>query len=323
MATPDTTAAELGARGLLDARLVLVTGKGGTGKTTYAAALALLAAVKGRRVLLAEIDSQRPALSPVFGIEPGFEAQEVREGLHISNLVWDGSLRSFLTGLVPSRRVVRLLLANRMVSRFLDFTPGSQEIVTLSALGDQVGQYDLVVADLPASGHAFSLLDITRSALGLFRSGPVRTRAQELRALLGSETTRLALMALPEEMVVNETIETYQKLHHYDLINTPPVVFLNRATLPTLTEDERTLLSRLSQAELDPLQAEFVRAGRWEDELEQGTADSVARLSESFPDPPILVPPAPPGGVPQEVVGSVAAHLGRSIGVTRRELAWP
>ncbi len=310
-------------QGLLDARLVMLTGKGGTGKTTFSAALALIAATLGRRVLLVEIDSQRPAFTPVFGVEPGYQPISVRDRLEIANLVWDDSLKTFLTGLVPSRRVVNLILTNRMVSRFLDFTPGSQEIVTLSALGEQVGKYDLVIADLPASGHAFSLLDITRSALGLFRSGPVRTRAQELRQLLGKPTTRMALVALPEEMVVNETIETYQKLLDYELISQPPVVFLNRATLPTLTDDERALLSRLSGSGLTGLSAEFVRAGRWEDELEQGTAESAARLAEIMPGEPILVPPAPPGGIATEVVGSVAAHLGRLVGVTRRELRWP
>jgi anion-transporting ArsA/GET3 family ATPase len=194
--------------------------------------------------------------------------------------------------------------------------------VTLSALADHVGGYDVVVADLPASGHAFSLLDITRSALGLFRSGPVRTRATELRALLGQKTTRLALVALPEEMVVNETIETRERLERYELLSRTPAVFLNKATLPTLTADERTLLARLSEAKLDPLQAEFVRAGRWEDELEQGTADARDRLRVAFGEEPLLVPPAPPGGIAQQVVESVSVHLGRLVGVTRRELQW-
>ncbi|HHO50519.1 MAG TPA: hypothetical protein ENK18_06495 [Deltaproteobacteria bacterium] len=310
------------ARGLLEARLILITGKGGTGKTTFASALALLAALRGKRVLLLEIDSQRPALTPVFGVAPTYEPQQIRDNLEIANLTWQEALQSFLASLVPSRRIVRLILSNRMVGRFLDFTPGSREIVTLSVLGDRVGDYDLVIADLPASGHAFSLLDITRSAMGLFRSGPVRHRAEELRELLTSPTTRMVLVSLPEEMVVNETIETYQKLDRYELISRPPVVFLNRATLPTFTDEERTLLGRLCNSELSPLADEFVRAGRWEDELEQATAASQARLLETLPEPPLLVPPAPPGGIPREVVGSVATHLGRLVGISRRELRW-
>lgn len=310
------------ARALLDSRLLMVTGKGGTGKTTFAAALAVLAALRGKRTLLCELDSQRPAMTPIFGLSPAFAPERVREGLDLCNVTWQEALQQFLAGIVPSRRVVGLVTANRMVSRFLDFTPGSQEIVTLSALADHVEGYDLVVADMPASGHAFSLLDITRSALGLFRSGPVRNRAAELREVLARPSTRVALVALPEEMVVNETIETHDRLRRYELLSQTPAVFLNRATLPTLTADERTLLGRLADAPLDPLQAEFVRAGRWEDELEQGTADSMARLGEAFGLQPVLVPPAPPGGVARTVVESVAAHLGRLVGITRRELAW-
>jgi MinD-like ATPase involved in chromosome partitioning or flagellar assembly len=309
-------------RALLDSRLVLITGKGGTGKTTFASALALLATARGKRVLLAEIDSQRPALTPIFGREPGYAPVKVKDGLELCNLTWQAALTSFLTALVPSRRVVGLILSNKIVSRFLDFTPGSQEIVTLSALIDQVDKYDLVIADLPASGHAFSLLDVTRSALGLFRSGPVRARASELRSVLQAPTTRVALVALPEEMVVNETLETRDRLDRFELLSGPPCVFLNRATLPTLTIEERELIHRLGQHGLEPLQAEFVRAGRWEDELEQGTAESAERLNASMGREVVLVPPAPPGGVPKQVVESVAAHLGRLVGLTRRELQW-
>ncbi len=307
---------------LLASRLVLVTGKGGTGKTTFSTALAVLAAHQGRRVLLAELDSQRPALTPVFGVEPQFAPLEVRPRLDIANLVWPDALHAFLTTLVPSRRIVKLILSNRMVARFLDFTPGSQEIVTLSALGEHTQSYDLVIADMPASGHAFSLLDITRSAMGLFRSGPVRGRAEELRALIREASTRMVLISLPEEMVVNETIETYERLTRFDHVAQPPVVFLNRATRPTYTPEERELLARLEASPLNELQAEFVRAGRWEAELEQATEESLERLGEALPSTMMLVPPAPPGATAQQAVGHVAAHLGRQVGIARRDLDW-
>jgi len=306
---------------LLDSRLVMVTGKGGTGKTTYAAAIAMLAAARGRRTLLAEVDNQRPALTPIFGVEPHYQPEEVRENLDICNVTWSEALKSFLKRLVPSRRVVSLILDNAMVQRFLDFTPGSQELVTLSVLGEHASEYDLVVVDMPASGHAFSLLDITRSALGLFRSGPVRQRAQELRTLLSRRTTRMVFVSLPEEMVVNETIETYTKMEEFELVSRPPAVFLNRATLPSLTDDERELLARMGATDgLDAVQHEFLQAGRWEDALEQATAHSAERLEEALHHGAILVPPAPPGGIPSKVVESVAAHLGRLVGVARRDL---
>jgi anion-transporting ArsA/GET3 family ATPase len=308
--------------GLLSSRLVMVTGKGGTGKTTFAAALAVLAAARGRRTLLCEIDNQRPSMTAIFGKAPRNAPQKVRDGLDVCNIEWEPALESFLEALVPSRRIVKLILGNQIVSRFLDFTPGSQELVELSALAHHIEQYDTVIVDMPASGHAFSLLDITRSAMGLFRSGPVRRRAAELRELLVAPSTRVVFVALPEEMVVNETLETLQRMRSFELIGGEPVVYLNRATLPTLTDDERGVIAKLTDLALSPAQEEFVRAGRWEDVLEQGTALSQQRLSDGVTIDPVLVGPAPPGGSGRDVVLDVAATLGRGVGLTRRDLTW-
>lgn len=307
---------------LLEHRLLLVTGKGGTGKTTYAAALAVLAAAKGKRVIVAEVDTQISSMDSIFQTKTEFKPKNVRHGLDVCNIRWEFALESFLHRVVPVRRVVRMILRNKIVNRFLDFTPGSRELVTLSIIGQLVESYDLVIVDMPASGHAFSLLDILRSAMGLFRSGPVLTHVLQLQERFRDASTRLVLVALPEEMVVNETLETYHRMRRAGMLTQKPVVFLNRATLPSLTEPERELISRLSSAELPGHLDEFVVAGSWEDQLEQATMRSQLRLAERLDDQPMLVPPAGAGGVPNQVVGSVAAHLGRNIGLTRRKIAW-
>jgi len=178
------------------------------------------------------------------------------------------------------------------------------------------------VVDMPASGHAFSLLDILRSAMGLFRSGPVLTHVLQLQERFRDPSTRMVMVAIPEEMVVNETLETYHRMRRAGMLTKPPAVFLNRATMPSLTDPERGLIGRLSDPPLEGGLDEFVVAGSWEDQLEQATMRSQRRLSERLDEQPALVPPAGAGGVPREVVGAVAAHLGRTIGVTRRKLAW-
>lgn len=307
---------------VLRSNLVMVTGKGGTGKTTTATALAVLGARMGRDTVLCEIDNQRPSVDAVFGRELGFEPTEVLPGLQACNIDFPGSLRAFVHRMVPVRRVVRLVLDNRMVSRFLDFTPGSRELVIMSRLGELAEAHDLVVVDMPASGHAFSLLDVLRSARGLFRSGPVRTLAENLTEVVQARDTRLVFVALPEEMVVNETLETLQRMRSGELVGGPPTVILNRATLPSMTEGERELIRRLSTQELDPAAQEFVRAGTWEDRLEQATAASIGRLQEAFSHPPALVPPSGGGGVPREIVQAVAVHLGRMVGLARRDVQW-
>lgn len=305
-----------------DSKLLLVTGKGGTGKTTFTAALGALGAARGRRTLVCEMDIQRPSMEAVFEVRASFEPLPVRPNLWLSNVLYEDSLETFVKTLVPVRGMAGMVLQNGMVRRFMDFTPGAREMVTLSALGTLWERYDLVVVDMPASGHAFSLLDITRSALGLFRSGPMRQRATEVIDMIHDARTRMVFVALPEEMVVNETLETYQRMESFGLLKQPGMVFLNRATLPSLTDEERLLLARLGHVKLDPEGAEFVRAGRWEDELEQATAASRDRLTAALPVAPVLVPPAPPGGTPRSIAEAVSVHLGRSMGLTRRDLTW-
>jgi anion-transporting ArsA/GET3 family ATPase len=307
---------------LLQNRLLLVTGKGGTGKTTFAAALATLAAASGRRTVLAEVDAQWSAMDAIFDAEVGFEPVEVRENLRVCNIRWEAALEAYLRGVVPMKRVVRLVLENAIVNRFLDFTPGSRELVMMSIIGNLVEENDLVVVDMPASGHAFALLDILRSAMGLFRSGPIRARTEQLVTLIRDKSTRMVLVGLPEEMVVNETLETFERMKEAGQLSGPPAVFINRSTMPSLSDDERELLRRLSEADLSPNQREFVAAGRWEDALEQATARAQQRLTEALPEPPVLVPPAGSGGIPREVVGSVVVNLGRRIGLTRRDIQW-
>lgn len=307
---------------LLDSRVLWVTGKGGTGKTSYAAALAALGAAKGKRTLLCEVDTSRPAMSAIFSHEDSFEPTQVAPNLDLSNVNWDGALAAYVQTYIPVRRLVKSVLDNRVVRRFLDFAPGARELFILSAIVSRVEDYDLVVVDMHASGHAFSMLDITHSATRLFRSGPMLKRAQEMRELLVDPGTRTVFVALPEEMVVNETLETRDRMAEHALLGGPSVAFLNRATLPSLSEDERALLARLDAASLDETGREFVRAGVWEDRLEQATEQAIGRLTEAFGSAPVLVPPVGGGSEPRHVVRQIAASLGRHVGVSRRELSW-
>lgn len=307
---------------LLGSRLLWVTGKGGTGKTTFAAALAVLGSIKGKRTLLCEVDTSRPAMEAIFGREAPFDPVEVLPRLSLANVHWDGALAAYVHTYVPLRPLVTKILENRMVRRFLDFAPGARELFLLSRIAHLAEGYDLVVVDMHASGHAFSMLDITRSAVGVFRSGPLLDRAKQLIEVLRAPTTRTVFVALPEEMVVNETLETRARMEASNLLGGPPVVLLNKATLPSLSAAERQLLARLEGAHLSGAAAEFVRAGVWEDRLEQATSESRDRLRAAFGHEPILVPPTGAVAAPRSNVSAVALHLGRQVGVTRRELPW-
>ncbi len=282
---------------LLSSRLLFVTGKGGTGKTTLALAFARAAAGQGRRVCLAEVDNQRPSLTEYYDFQPGFQPVAVSPRLAITNITWFEALEEWLGRFVPVQRVVRLILGNRMVRLFLDVTPGSREVVTFARLMQLLEAYDLVVVDLPASGHAISFFRVFSGAASLFPAGPVRRTMDEALLRIARDDTQLVLCALPEEMVVNETIETWQKLRAVIPELAMPLVVLNQGMQPVLTPHEHSLLERLAQdlghgshqAQQGP-ELELVRAGHWEAEREQATGLAEQRLQDET-DMELLVAP--------------------------------
>lgn len=306
-------------RKLLNSRLILVTGKGGTGKTTVSAALGRLSAERGARTIVAEVDTFRPALTPMLGKKPVYKPTAVAPNLHICNISWREALVEWLKAHVPGQRVVRRILDNKLVQTFLDATPGLRETVILSRVVTLLEQYDRVVVDMPASGHAISLLGVPNVALGLMRGGPIRDRAKVILRHLSAPTTALVIVGLPEEMVVNETVELWQRLQKEVPSLRPPLIVLNRAALPSLSPDERALLERLEALDSSTLtaaQVELIRAGRWEATLEASTAESLTRLDQELGVP--VVPVARLGalggfdGGPVRIVQQVASTLKRA-----------
>ena len=276
---------------LLSSRLILVTGKGGTGKTSLSAAIGIMSAKQGRRTLIVEVDNFHPSLTRLFGAKPVYVPRQVSDNLFICNLTWMSALKDWLKATVKSRRITRLILDNRMATVFLDATPGAREIVILSKIISLMEDFDQVVVDLPASGHALGILRVPRTATRLMRSGPVREKAEQILEVFREASTSLAIIGLPEEMVVNETLELWEKIHREVPEIQAPKIFLNRSSPPSLTDDEVSLLGRLEAAGLDdPAAAELLQAGRWEEELERATAEALERLQESMGDEVVTFP---------------------------------
>ncbi len=296
---------------LVYGQVVFVTGKGGVGKTSVSAALARLAASQGRKVLLAEVDSQRSALSPLFGVEVGFEPVEAQENLWLCNIDWYNALHDWIERVVPSRRVVDLILSNHIVRLFLDATPGNREVVTLSKVCWLRPDFDLIVVDLPASGHATALMHSPGRTLELFRVGPIYQRSIESQALLHDPGTFMILVALPEEMVINETVETFRKLRRQVPKLRAPLVVLNRSSRPSLSADERLLLQRLSEEERPGPEEELLLSGRWESRLEVATGRAIERLGREIGVELIDVPRLSPEKGAAHLVRNLAAALAR------------
>lgn len=206
--------------GLLDRRLLLVTGKGGVGKSTVAAALALRLASAGMRTLLCEVNADRRLGRMLGHPEEGPDVTPVEPNLSMVDLEPDAAMREYVLSKIRLERVYRAVFENRMVRYFLRFVPSLAETVMLGKVmwhlrqwPDAPGGFDRIVLDLPATGHALTLLGVPQSLVSALPSGPMATEAGWMLDLLTDPViTSAVLVSLPEELPVNETLELAQAL---------------------------------------------------------------------------------------------------------------
>ena len=176
---------------LLDRRLVVVTGKGGVGKSTVSAALAVLAARRGKRVLVAEVDA-RERVAPLLGGRPsGPVVRQVVPGISTVNVDPRHALEEYALMVVKVRALYQAVFENRVVRFFLRAVPSLAETLMLGkilheARSESGGRprWDLVVVDAPATGHAVQLLGVPRALRDTVPAGPLRRDADWMQALL-------------------------------------------------------------------------------------------------------------------------------------------
>lgn len=200
---------------LFDLDLLFVTGKGGVGKTTVAAAIAEVAARRGQRVLVCEMDA-KGALATAFEVgELSFETTEVAPNLYAMSMSTEDSLREYLRLYVKIPLVGRLGVLASTFDFVADAAPGVKEILAVGKLCWEVKErnYDLVVVDAEASGHVVSQIGAPRVIADLVQVGLVREQTQWMLDILEDpERTGVVVTTTPEEMPVIESIELLQRL---------------------------------------------------------------------------------------------------------------
>ena len=216
-------------------RLIFVTGKGGVGKTTMAAAMARVFASEGARVLLCSVDT-RSDLASLFGLdELSFVPHAVDEHLSVMGMNTEDALRDYL------KLNLRVPLVSKLgpLSAALDFVataaPGVREILTIGKICYDVreARYDVVIVDAPATGHVVSLLAAPQALQELVRVGLIRGQTEWMREILADpERTGVVVVTTPEEMPVAETLELLVSLRTKTDVDVAAVI-LNR-TLPEL-----------------------------------------------------------------------------------------
>jgi anion-transporting ArsA/GET3 family ATPase len=314
-------------------RLHVVTGKGGTGKTTVAAALALALASDGRTVLLVETEG-RQGIAQLFDAPPlPYEERRVavtRGGGEVKALAIDveEALLDYLDMFYNLRRAGRALRKMGAIDFATAIAPGLRDVLLTGKIKEAVTRrhdgrpvYDAVVVDAPPTGRITRFLGVTAEMSQLARSGPIKTQSDGVMAVLRSPQTAVHLVTLLEDMPVQETADAIAELTKADL----PVgsVIVNMATEPILppADLERATEGRLTGEDLratlpaahlpaglaDALAVEAVdHARRWAAQNE--LRDEVEAMDRPIADLPLLPGPMDLGCL-FELAGRLEEHL--------------
>lgn len=283
---------------LAQKKMILVTGKGGTGKTSLSVALGLLAAKKKRKVLLAEVDMTRPSMEDIFGKSLKVSPSRLYEGIDGINVEFFESLHQYLGETISVDLIVNSILKNKVVRYFLESTPFAREIAILNTLYTwyqrpvSQGGYDLIIVDMPATGHARSILSVPRSIFRMFSFGPLLKRAREIDAFLNDHRrVCLSLVSLAEEMPVNETIEAWGKLSEATSVTFGPL-FVNRLPREDFSPEEELRLMTLRGSLVGETPARInavLGAGEEACAMSRRARSGVERLSQALPIPLVLL----------------------------------
>jgi anion-transporting ArsA/GET3 family ATPase len=203
---------------ILERELLVLTGKGGVGKTTVSAALGLLAADRGLRTIVVEVGDQR-RLAELFGVveEDAGAETELQQNLWSISIDPDRALLEWLQAL-GGRVSGRMLASSGTFQYFAAAAPGAKELVSMVKIwklaesrprgGRRPDGYDLVILDAPATGHALGMLHSPQTFGAIARVGPIASQTERVRELL-ADPTRSGYLAVaqPTEMAVTETLE--------------------------------------------------------------------------------------------------------------------
>ncbi|HZY04602.1 MAG TPA: ArsA-related P-loop ATPase [Anaeromyxobacteraceae bacterium] len=299
---------------LLDKRLLIVTGKGGVGKSSVSAALALLGARRGKRVLVCEVNAQE-RVAPLLGAPPaGPVVRQAAPGIATVNVTPPEAMREYGLMVLRFHTIYEAVFENRVVRFFLRMVPSLAELVMLGKILHEVRaeeegrrRWDLVVLDAPATGHAVQLLRVPAALVDTVPAGPLRREAERMRDLLvDPAVTSLSIVTLPEEMPVSEAIDLDAQVR--GVLGIPRgALFLNAMPEVRFTEEERAHLLRL-EGQAPPL-GPAARAAVLQAARAAEAARYAARARAALDLPAVVLPLLPLAPWGREAVERLAAAM--------------
>ena len=282
-------------------RFVLFSGKGGVGKTTMAASFALSCARRGQRTLLMELDAKNKA-STLFGVpEVDGQIRELDDNLFGVAVTPKQAMKEYALMILKIKLIYRAVFENRIVSSFLKVVPGLNELVLLGKAyyhateTDDDGKpvWDKVVLDAPATGHGIFFLKIPTVITNLISSGLMFDEARRILDLLRDpQRTGIALVALAEDMPVNETLMLSDVLTR-EMELPIACIIANALYRPLFDDDEVAWIDAARECELpdEPLNPTgFLEAARFRNDRVKMQRTYLARLKEESPAPVLEIP---------------------------------
>ena len=269
---------------LLERSLVYVTGKGGAGKTTVAAALGLAAAARGRSAVVCDLAGS-DQLARAYGRDG---RAETRLAHRVAALSIDPqtALEEWLRRQPGGAAAVAVLTRSRAFAHFVAAAPGAKELVMIGKVVDLAAARapGLVVADAPSTGHALGMLAAPRTLGEVAPLGSVGAQARELRDFLGDATeTGYVGVCLPEEMAVSEVLELERALPG-TVGRALDLIVVNALYPDRFSDDEAAQLRRV--AERSPA----VRVALAHHRRARAQAAHVRRLREQATAPVVTLP---------------------------------
>jgi anion-transporting ArsA/GET3 family ATPase len=281
---------------ILDKRLIFVTGKGGVGKSTVAAALGVAAAREGKRAIVCEV-AQQERMSRFFERQGvGYHETEISPNLFAFSIDPQRALEEYLLLQIKVKPVYDLMFKNRVFTYFAAATPGLRELVTvgkvweLAQLDRRVkrgAKYDVVIVDAPATGHGLGILKTPKTFGDIARVGPIKRQADTIyKFVTDPKLTSVCAVAWPEEMPVNETLDLQRNLKR-ELGLKLDEIFMN-GLYPELFDDDEaeTLREHLERestsngAGADVIRRAALRAAVSEHRRASSHREQLARLQE-------------------------------------------
>lgn len=283
---------------LTASHLVIVAGKGGVGKTTVTAVLARAAADAGQRVLVIELDGKR-ALDELL---PGVEVRHISAATSLEEYLLEHGFE----------RIAKRLTSSGVIDVVGTAAPGIDDLVVLGKIKqlERTGDWDLIVVDGPAAGHAITFLTSAAGLLDAVGNGPVHDQARDVVAMLGDPLRcRIVLVTLPETTPVNELIDTASTVVDRVGVELGPLVIDQVDTSAPLPDPADVSFGRAT-VQVDDARAagDFRRARRAVQDAE------LDRLAACLPLRQIHVRALPVAGLTADDVAVLAGELSAGAG---------